>query len=102
MMSSYARYCQSQDCGLRAAGQISSPDIKAYHRRLGLQWFKLAEKARVAGGRTRDVTTTSRDAPAGTAAHCAISEDLPKSVAASTSPKSAAHATTWPSLRLYS
>jgi hypothetical protein len=68
-MSSYASYCQRQaaDCARRAK-LASSSDIKAYHRRLGLQWVKLGEKARVAGGRTREVSITLRDAPAGTAA----------------------------------
>ena len=53
-MSSYARYCQTQatHCARRAK-LASSPDVKAYHRRLALQWLKLAEKARVASGQTR-------------------------------------------------
>jgi hypothetical protein len=54
--------------------------IVLVHRRLGLQWLKLAEKARVAGGRTRHVTSSLRDAAAHTAARSAISEKLPKPV----------------------
>jgi hypothetical protein len=51
-MSSYARYCHSQaaECARRAKLAIS-PDVKAYHQRLGLQWLKLTEKARAAGER---------------------------------------------------
>jgi hypothetical protein len=42
------------------------------HRRLGPQWLKLAEKARVAGGRTRYVTSSLRDAAAHTAARSLV------------------------------
>jgi hypothetical protein len=50
-MSSYARYCdrQAAECARRAR-LASSPDVKAYHQRLGLQWRKLTEKARAARG----------------------------------------------------
>jgi hypothetical protein len=50
-MSSYARYCdrQASECARRAR-LASSPDIKAYHQRLVLQWLKLTEKARAGGG----------------------------------------------------
>ena len=75
-MSSYARYCQTQatHCARRAK-LASSPDVKAYHRRLGLQWLKLAEKARVASGRTRPLHARMdlRDAP-GSGSACAVAE----------------------------
>lgn len=84
-MSSYVRYCQRQaaDCARRVK-LASSADIKAYHRRLGLEWLKLAEKARVARARTRDATIALRDAPANTPSPCAICEEFtnPKAVAA--------------------
>jgi len=82
-MSSYASYCQRQAADRAQRARLaSSPDIKAYHRRLGLQWVKLAEKARVARGRNRKVSTTLRDAPAATAA-----QEPAKSVAAERLPK---------------
>ena len=75
-MSSYARYCQTQatHCARRAK-LASSPDVKAYHRRLGLQWLKLAEKARVASGQTRPLHARMdlRDAP-GSGSACAVAE----------------------------
>ena len=79
MTAPYITYCQRQasDCARRAR-LASSPEIKAYHRRLGLQWLKLAEKARVPRSRTGSVTCTLRGV-AGTAALCAISEVLPNS-----------------------
>jgi hypothetical protein len=84
-MSSYARYCQTQatHCARRAK-LASSPDVKAYHRRLGLQWLKLAEKARVASGRTRPLHARIdlRDRPPGSGSACTVaeqrSENLPQ------------------------
>jgi hypothetical protein len=67
----------ASDCARRAK-LASSPEIKAYHRRLRLQWIKIAEKARVAGSRTRSVTCTLPGVPC-TAARCPISEALPNS-----------------------
>ena len=84
-MSSYARYCQTQatHCARRAK-LASSPDVKAYHRRLGLQWLKLAEKARVASGHTCPLHAGMdlRDRPPGSGSACAVaeqrSENLPQ------------------------
>src|SRR5689334_10593781 len=61
MTAPYITYCQRQasDCARRAR-LASSPEIKAYHRHLGLRWIKLAEKARVSGSRTGSVTCTLR------------------------------------------
>jgi hypothetical protein len=79
MTAPYITYCQRQasDCARRAR-LASSPEIKAYQRRLGSQWIKLAEKARVGESRTRSVPCTLPCVP-GTAAHCPISDALPNS-----------------------
>ncbi len=43
---------QAAHC-VRGAKLASSPEVRAYHQRLGRWWLKLAGKARVAGGHTR-------------------------------------------------
>jgi hypothetical protein len=46
-MSTYRSYCQSQavEC-TRRARLAASPEVAAHHRKLGVEWLKLAEKER--------------------------------------------------------
>ena len=69
-MSTYRSYCQRQaeECARRAR-LAASPDVSDHHRKLGLEWLKLAEKerakarlratpSRLAGEAVQAVTTT--------------------------------------------